>query len=48
MKFTLTWDPMGVKISKRYFFYSFDSFLTKLFLNVPSNNPHKTSCFLEF
>ena len=47
MKFSLTWDPMGVKISKRYSFYSFESFSTKLFLNVPCNNPHKT-CFLEF
>ena len=37
---------MGVKISKRYS-YSFDSFLTKPFLNVPCNNPHKTY-FLEF
>ncbi len=38
---------MGVKISKPYSSYSFDSFSTKLFLNVPCNNPRKP-CFLEF
>ena len=37
---------MGLKISKHYS-YSFHSFSTKLFLNVPCNNPHKT-WFLEF
>ncbi len=47
LKFSLTWDPMGVKISKRYFSYSLYSFSTKLFLNVPCNNPHKP-CFLKF
>ncbi len=47
LKFSLTWHPMGVKISKRYSSHKFDSFSTKLFLNVPCNNPRKT-CFLEF
>ena len=31
LKFSLIWDPMGVKISKRYFSYSFGSFSTKIF-----------------
>ncbi len=47
LKFSLTWDPLGEKISKRHSFFNFDSFSTKLFLNVPCNNPHKI-CFLEF
>ncbi len=47
LKFSLTWEPMAVKISNHYSSYSFDSFSTKLFLNVPCNSPHKT-CFLEF
>ncbi len=32
---------MGVKISKRYFPYSYDSFSTKLFLRIPCDSPHK-------
>ena len=32
---------MGVKISKRYSFYSSDSFLTKLFVHTPYDSPHK-------
>ncbi len=47
LKFSFTWDPVGVKLSKCYSSYSFDSFSTKLFLNVPCSSPHKT-CFLEF
>ena len=39
--FSLTWDPMAVKISKRYS-YSYDSFSTKLFLPFPCDSPHKT------
>ncbi len=38
---------MGVKISKCYSSYSYDSFSAKLFLRIPCDNPHKT-CFLEF
>ncbi len=38
---------MGVKISKGYSSYSYDSFSTKLFLNIPCNSPHKI-CVLEF
>ena len=38
---------MAVKISKRYSSYSIDSFLTKIFLNVPCDNPHKSG-FFEF
>ena len=34
LKFSVTWYPMGVKISKRYSYYSFDSFSTKLFWTV--------------
>ncbi len=42
MKFSLTWDPMGVKFSKRYSSYNYDSFfLTKLYLNIPCGSPHK-------
>ncbi len=37
----LTWDPMGVKISKRdNSSYNYDSFSIKLFLNVPCNRAH--------
>ena len=42
LKFLLTWDPMGVKISKRYSSYSYYSFSTKLFQNVPCDSPHKS------
>ncbi len=40
LKFLLTWDPtcMGVKISKCYSSYSYESFSTSLFLNVPCDS----------
>ncbi len=41
LKFLLTWDPMGVKISKCYSPYRFDSFSTKLFLMFPVANHTK-------
>ncbi len=34
---------MGVKISKCYSSYSYDSFSTILFLNVPCDSPHKVA-----
>ncbi len=33
--FSLPWDPMGVKISKRYSSYSYNSFSTKLLYVFP-------------
>ncbi len=33
--------PYGSEISKRYFFLSFGSFSTKLFVNVSCDIPHK-------
>ncbi len=36
-----------MKISKHYSSYSYNSFSTKLFLNVPCDSPHK-SCFQNF
>ncbi len=47
LKFSSSLDPMGVKISKHYSSHSYDSFSTKLFLNVPCDSPHK-SCLQEF
>ncbi len=41
--FSLTWDPMGVKISKRYFSYKLQPRVLKLVLNFPPNVPHKTT-----
>ncbi len=38
---------MGVKISKRYSFYSFKVFATKLLLQTLDGGPHKMF-FLEF
>ena len=38
--FFLIWDPMGGKFSKRYS-YSFDSFSSNLFLNIPFDSPPK-------
>ena len=38
--FSLTWDPMGVKNSKRYSYKSQPK-LMKLVLNFPPNGPHK-------
>ncbi len=38
---------MGVKISKRYFFYSFKDFASKLLLQTLDGGPHKMF-FLEF
>ncbi len=37
--FSLTWDPMGAKISKRYSHKSQPKVL-KLVLNIPPNGPH--------
>ncbi len=39
--FSLTWDPMGAKISKRYSYKAQLKFF-KLFLNFLPNGPHKT------
>ena len=41
--FSLTWDPMGAKISKRYSSYKSKPKVFKLFLNFPANGPHKTT-----
>ncbi len=41
--FLLTWDPMGVKISKRYSSYKSHPKAFKLFLNFLLNGPHKTT-----
>ncbi len=38
---------MGVKISKRYSFYSFKDFATKLLLQTLDGGPHKMF-FLDF
>ncbi len=46
LEFSLTWDPMGVNISKRHS-YSYDSFSTKLFRNVLCDGCDK-SYLLEF
>ncbi len=40
--FSLTWDPMGAKISKRYFFYKSQPKVFNLFLNFLPNGPHNT------
>ncbi len=40
--FSLTWDPMGAKISKRYSSYKSQPKVFKLFLNFPPNGPHKS------
>ncbi len=37
----LTWEILGVQISKHYPSYSYGSFSTKLFLNVPRDSLHK-------
>ncbi len=39
--FLLTWDPMGVKISKRYSSYKSQPKVLKLVLNFPPNGPNK-------
>ncbi len=41
--FSLTWDLMGAKISKRYSSYKSQSDVFKLFLNFRPNGPHKTT-----
>ncbi len=41
--FSLTWDPMGAKISKRYSSYKSQPKAFKLFLNFLLNGPHKTA-----
>ncbi len=40
--FSLTWDPMGVKISKRYSSYKSQPKVFKVLLNFLRNGPHKT------
>ncbi len=46
--FSLTWDPMGVKISKRYSSHKSQPKVFKLVLNFTPNGPHKTTfCILE-
>ncbi len=42
--FSLTWDPMGAKIAKRYFFF-LKSILNpfKLFLNFLLSGPHRST-----
>ena len=35
MKFSVTWDPVGVTISECYFSYNYYYFPTQRFLNVP-------------
>ena len=39
----LTWDSMGVKISKRYSSYKSQPKVLKLFLNVLPNVPHENT-----
>ncbi len=41
--FSLTWDPMGVTISKRYSSYKSQPKVFKLFLNFLPNGPPKTT-----
>ncbi len=40
--FSLTWDPMGAKISKRYSSYKSQPKVFKLFLKFLPNGPHKS------
>ncbi len=47
LKFSLTRDPMGVKISKRYSSYSCGYFSSKVFVNVFLDSPHK-NCLYKF
>ena len=47
--FSLTLDPIGVKISKRYCSYKLQPKVLKLVLNFPPNGPHKIGWgFLKF
>ncbi len=39
--FSLTWDPMGAKISKRYSSYKSQPKVFKICLNFPPNGPYK-------
>ena len=41
--FSLRWNSMGVKISKRYSSYKSQPKAFKLFLNILPNGPHKTN-----
>ncbi len=41
--FSLPWDPMGAKISKRYSSYKSQPKAFKLFLNFFPNDPYKTT-----
>ena len=46
--YSLTWDPMGVKMSKCYSSHSCDSFSTKFFLKfamTDNGSPHKSYFF---
>ncbi len=38
--FVITWDPMGVKISKHYFSHSYGSLSRKIFLNIPCDKSY--------
>ncbi len=44
--FSLTWDLMGAKISKRYSSYKSQPNVLKLVLNVSPNGPHKTTVWI--
>ena len=41
--FSLTWDPMGAQISKRYSYYKSQPITLKLFSEFLPNDPHKTT-----
>ncbi len=41
--FSLTWDPMGAKLSKSYSSCKSQPKAFKLFLNFLTNGPHKTT-----
>ncbi len=45
--FSLTWDPMGAKIAKRYSFHKSRPNLIKIFLNFSLQYPHKVT-FADF
>ena len=45
--FSLTWDPLTLKISKRYSSYKLQLKVYKLVLDFPPNVPHKTT-FWDF
>ncbi len=43
LSFSLTWGPMGAKISKRYSSYKSQPKVLKLLLNFLPNGPHKST-----